>query len=828
MYRLFLFFLYLLVYVSSLYAGETSVTGKITDTESGEALFFVNIVFDDTTIGTVSDTAGVYHLQTSQSVDSIHFVTLGYHTSSFKVQAGVVNRIDVALTSSMIALDEVIARPDNSEAKRMIGKVIENKARNNPENLDSYSFRRYTQWKYRINNVPERMRKNRIFNNKEDIFGYDADGSRFLPVYSSEQVVFNEYQRNPLLLKSTIEADRTSGPSLLEETEISGFTAGMEYGFNFYENSIEILEHNFISPAANNGSFYYNYYLLDSIDLKNSKHYVLRFTPRRKGDNVFSGKMTIEDQYFSIVEVTAELTNTEHLNFIRELNIHSVYQLLSDSIAFFDRSEVTTVIDYMPVELKENQQRLELKAVNLMHFSDVEVNNESKVKLSHRRLSYESLKLNQYANRDESYWESVRPNAFTKEEKEFNQSIENLNKLPFVQMLDKIGQMTLTGYFNFGKWELGPYDYMLNYNKVEGTHLYLGGRTGSDLFNNFSVWGGVGYGTRNEKWLGRFGAGYILPMSRRTIVQMEYSDDIVLIGENEKILFLYENKQHTSESNLVSHFFKRAELDELYQRQRAKLSFQTELSSGINAGTHASWIRYFSPEFYPFTVTNNMPKAFNAAELTLDLRWSWEEKYMDYGFRRLYLGTSKPIVNLSLTGGHINIGDEQEFYGRIHTSFKHYLFVGQTRLDYAFEAGSILGTVPYPLLDIPRANITYGFQKYNFNMMNNLEFIHDKYLHTFIEYRLNGFVFKRTPLIKYLGLREVFSLKSMLGEVGVRHQRLLDFPTTLSSYNNDFYAEAGFGIENILRFFRLDAIWRVSPSDEAPRFGLRGRLEFKF
>src|SRR5690554_1413434 len=539
MYRLVLFYLCLFNFCFSLYASKTIVKGKITDSESGEPLPFVNIVFDNTTIGTVSDTAGVYHLSTIQSVDSIRFIALSYHPESFKVHLGENKRIDVTLIPSTIALDEVIARPDNSRAKRLVKRVVENKSRNNPENHDSYSYRRYTQWKYRINNVPARMRQKSIFNNKEDIFGYAADSSRFMPVFSSEQVVFNEYQRNPLLYKSTIEAEKSSGPSLLEETEVSGFTASMEYGFNFYANSIEIMGHNFISPLANNGSFYYNYYLLDSIDLKKSTHYVLRFTPRRKGDNVFTGKMTIEDNRFSVVEITAELTNTEHLNFIRKFNIHSVYQLLSDSIPFFSSSELTTVIDYMPVEFKKNQQRIELLAENAIHFTDVEVNKERNVELSHRRLSYELVKSNHYKKRDSSYWESVRPKELTKEEEDFNKSIDKLYNLSFLQMLDKIGQMTLTGYFNFGKWELGPYDYMLNYNKVEGTHLFLGGRTGSDLFNNFSVWGGVGYGTRNEKWLGRFGAGYILPMSRRTIVQMEYSDDIVLIGENEKILFLY-------------------------------------------------------------------------------------------------------------------------------------------------------------------------------------------------------------------------------------------------------------------------------------------------
>jgi hypothetical protein len=112
-------------------------------------------------------------------------------------------------------------------------------------------------------------------------------------------------------------------------------------------------------------------------------------------------------------------------------------------------------------------------------------------------------------------------------------------------------------------------------------------------------------------------------------------------------------------------------------------------------------------------------------------------------------------------------------------------------------------------------------------MMNNLEFVHDLYLHTFVEYRLNGFVFKRLPLIKYLGLREVLSVKAMVGQVSNRHKELLDFPVSISPYNSDPYSEVGVGVENILRFFRIDAVWRLSQSEMGPRFGLRGRMEIR-
>jgi hypothetical protein len=67
----------------------------------------------------------------------------------------------------------------------------------------------------------------------------------------------------------------------------------------------------------------------------------------------------------------------------------------------------------------------------------------------------------------------------------------------------------------------------------------------------------------------------------------------------------------------------------------------------------------------------------------------------------------------------------------------------------------------------------------------------------------------------------------MIGSVDKKHEQLLNFPETYSDYNNNPYAEIGLGIDNILRFFRIDAIWRVTESNEAPRFGIRANMEIK-
>ena len=141
------------------------------------------------------------------------------------------------------------------------------------------------------------------------------------------------------------------------------------------------------------------------------------------------------------------------------------------------------------------------------------------------------------------------------------------------------------------------------------------------------------------------------------------------------------------------------------------------------------------------------------------------------------------------------------------------------------------GKLPYTMLDIPRGNETLGYYSYDFNMLNYLEYVHDKYLHAYLEYHLNGFLFNRVPLLKRIGFREVFSAKGMIGSLSNKNQSRelgIELPVNITPLSNP-YIEVGAGIENIFKFFRVEAIWRVRPQSVmgAPDFGLRATFQFK-
>ncbi len=84
------------------------------------------------------------------------------------------------------------------------------------------------------------------------------------------------------------------------------------------------------------------------------------------------------------------------------------------------------------------------------------------------------------------------------------------------------------------------------------------------------------------------------------------------------------------------------------------------------------------------------------------------------------------------------------------------------------------------------------------------------------------------PLLKRIGMREVFSAKSIIGSLSAKHQQIVESPISMTKMSNP-YLELGAGVENIFRLFRIEAVWRVSPKSElgSPSFGLRAKFEIK-
>jgi hypothetical protein len=114
--------------------------------------------------------------------------------------------------------------------------------------------------------------------------------------------------------------------------------------------------------------------------------------------------------------------------------------------------------------------------------------------------------------------------------------------------------------------------------------------------------------------------------------------------------------------------------------------------------------------------------------------------------------------------------------------------------------------------------------------MNKYEFLHDKYAGITFEHNIGNGIFRLLPRLKF---RQFYTIKTLWGSLSDANKAINfvnghDFQTL----DGKTYLELGTGIDNILKVFRLDFVWRVLPTplpaEQSRRFGVFGSLRLTF
>ncbi len=827
-YKIVVAFIFLLVLNAfPAFSQKKMLTGTVTDMQTGDPIPFVNISIKHTISGTTTDTLGHFTMPFPKLSDTLSFTAIGYHSVTKLLPREDMSMLSVVMLPEVFDIDEVEVAPDEGPMRELFDHVMDRKQANNPDQYNKFSYKKYTQWQYQINNITDKLLDSKVLRENSALIKKADDGTRFLPLYFSEQLVFNEVQLDPAKAKSTVLADRTSGVGILDELEISGYTSGLDMEVNFYDNHILLFTQNFISPLSNSGWYYYKYFLADSSLVDGVMHYRVHFQPRRNGENTFKGYFITENKYYSIVEIDGDLSSTSSLNFLKKLHLRSHYYFVNDSTPFYKRNQMDALFDYIPFETRnKNASRLSLFYTQASSIDEVTIDPEGEIQLMTPRAKYETIKLPGSYNRDSAYWSLNRMEQLTQKQLALEHTIDSISSIRQINLLNNLARMMMTSYFDFGKFEVGPYTSFYNTNEVEGHRFFFGARTSTEISQNWMLWGGFGYSTRVQKFSGMGGLGYKFQTVQRRVISMSFDDKMIRTGENEKILNLYENAFSPTENNLISEIFKRNPLDEMFRETKISARYEHEWYPGLSNKLTVNYFKHYSPEFYPFMRNGEAVNSVSATEISLDTRFSREEKVIDDGFLRLYMGTDYPILHFTVGAGQVFTENSTSYYGKVAATVKDNVYLGMTRFDYALEIGAWIGKLPYTMLDIPRGNETFGLYSYDFNLMNYLEYVHDKYFHAYLEYHLNGFVFRRVPALRKANLREVFSAKVLVGSISHKNEEILSFPATVSDMQKP-YIELGAGVENILSIARIEAIWRLQPKSalDVPQFGILARFE---
>ncbi|MGD1888987.1 MAG: SusC/RagA family TonB-linked outer membrane protein, partial [Cyclobacteriaceae bacterium] len=118
----YLVFSILLLLLPGLVLAQNTISGKVTDSETGDALPGVNVLVKGTTTGTVTNVEGSYSLSVPASAETLVFSSVGYTSTEVPINNRSV--IDVAINSDIKSLSEVVVIGYGTQERRALTGAV--------------------------------------------------------------------------------------------------------------------------------------------------------------------------------------------------------------------------------------------------------------------------------------------------------------------------------------------------------------------------------------------------------------------------------------------------------------------------------------------------------------------------------------------------------------------------------------------------------------------------------------------------------------------------------------------------------------------------------
>lgn len=808
-----LIFLILFIVLGQLvFAQSTRVKGRVTDAKTGEVLPLVNIFFKGTTIGKTTDFDGEYYLETREDVSELQASFVGYIAKTVSVNKGAFNAIDFRLEPQSFDLDEVKVTPGENPAHAILRQVRKNKSRNDPRRIPEYFCNTYTKMELDLTNIKPGFKNKKLQKNFGFVFEHmDTSvitGKAFLPVMISEAAADYYFRKSPSLSREIVKASRISG--IQEDYTLAQFTGHLHVNVNLYDNYIDIFEVRFASPLSEHGLLYYKYFLVDSLDINGRKTYKIRFHPKAFSTPVLDGEVQIDSASWALESAHMKMMKGLNINWIRHLVIENKNQLLDDTVWFPQQERLFA--DFSIV-MSDSSKVMSFLGHRQIDYSNVDLS--PKIPKEVLKMDNNVVIRKDVLKNDDAFWDTVRPYALSQQEKAIYGMVDSIKNVPLYQNIYTIVTTILGGYYDTKYVGFGPYFKLLSFNEQEGVRFQLGMKTTTDFSKKIRFFGHGAYGTKDRRWKGEGGFNYSfndLPTSQLT---MSYKHDVVQLGAGMNAF---------SEGNILSSIFSRGDNDRLSMVNQFNVRFEKEWWHGFSNTFEGQMRSVFSCDDVPFIKPDGeiMP-SIQSTLLRLNTRLSWNEVLIRKEFDKFSMGSDYPIVGIDLAAGVKGLfRNDYEFY-RVVASINYDFPIspfGKSKM--VLTGGKIFGKVPYPLLKLHEGNATYFYDPYAFSCMNYYEFASDQWLAFFWEHHFKGFFLGKIPLMKRLKWREVFIFKGLIGTLADKNngslidtKAILLFPAGMSSVSKPYF-EAGVGIENIFRLFRIDAIWRLTHRESRP------------
>jgi len=824
----------------------TTVKGVIRDASTGSPLPFVSVYFKGAK-GVVSGENGSYSLSTTNpKLATVTYSYGGYKTIERKIESGKEQELNIELDQEELSGVTVRNsrrgkyRNKDNPAVELIRQIVAHKKENRVSSYDYVQYQQYEKIELSLTNKPEKLLKNKLFKSfrflLENSDSSKIEGKALLPVYLEETLSDKYFRKDPSKEKIYVLAKKKVNlGEFIDNDGISRYLNSMYADIDVYENNIGILGNQFLSPIADAAPTFYRFYIRDTVELDGIKLIQLAFTPRNLNDLLFRGSLFVTlDGNYAVQKITMAVSKNANLNWSRELRINQDFERGTDGRYHVIMSNM---LSEFALSKKADGGILGERTVSFKGFT---INQPAADSIYQGR---DIIYVQNNEQSSDSFWTTNRHKPLTETESSVYTNMDSLVKMKSYRRLMDWGTLLLAGYKSFGIFEVGPVNTFYSFNPVEGFRLRAGGRTTTKLSPNLYFENYLAYGFKDKKWKYYLSGTY--SFNHKSIysyplnyLRLSYQYDTKIPGQE---------LQFVAEDNFLLSF-KRGDNNKWLYNKIAKAEYVREFGKNVSytfgfkrwEQMPAGNIVYDKPT--GTGIGFDTIQHLITSELSAELRWAPNEQFYQGKNYRIPIFNKYPIFRARFIAGVKDLFGGEYNYQTVNLSaFKRFYLSQFGYADIVVEGGYTFGKVPYPLLSIHRANQSYSYQFYSFNMMNFMEFVSDRYTSINTEYYFNGFIFNKIPLLKKLKLREVASFKLLYGGMRdennpAKNPKTVRFPTdglgnpTTFTLDGKPYMEASVGIGNIFKLLRLDLVKRLSYLEhpDVPTWGIRGRIRFEF
>ena len=807
---------------------RAQLSGQITDAETGEGIPFASVMYRGHGVAVASNVEGKYSIARHEGW-ALTFSAVGYVSQTVDVDASTKRVINVKLKSDNTQLSDVTvkakkqkySRKDNP-AVELMKKVVAHKKLTDLDNRDFYQYNKYQKITLAINEITlDRIQNSAMFKKapwlKDQVELCEYNKKLILPISVDETVTQKIYRKNPHSEKSIIKGQNSTGINDLFQTgDILTVTLKDVFtDVNIYDDQVRLLQYPFTSPIGKDAVAFYRFYIEDTIMVGRDRCVHLHFLPNNQQDFGFRGDIYIlDDSTYQVKRCELTIPQRSDVNFVENLQVVQEFTMLADS------TWVLTVDD-MFAELKFANFMERMLVVRTTRLTDYAFDDLPKQLFKGKA---KEVKEADALMRGDDFWNQYRQVPLTRSESSMSTFLHNLEQIKgfkyFMIVLKALVENFVETSNDSSKVDIGPINTMLSSNFIDGIRARISAQTTANMHKQLFLRGYYAYGSESRKhyYLGEltwsFNEKDYLPREfpKRTLTFLSTYD---VCSPSDKFM-------RTDKDNVFT-AFKWTKVDRMMFYNRQSVTFEREEDWGFK-----TTVAFKAEEneaagelaFTPLSTLENVK--IRTTEVKAELRFAPGETYINTKQRRLKINLDAPVFTISHTMGFKGfLGGDYRYNYTEASIYKRFWMNSWGKIDCFVQAGAQWNKVPYLLLCMPETNLSYIIQDYTFELINNMEFLNDRYVSAMISWDMNGKLFNRIPLIRHLKWREYFAVRCLWGNLTSKNNPtlarnagddvLMTFPETSYIMDpNKPYVEVTIGIHNIFKIIHLEYVRRLN------------------